>query len=528
MTGPGTTEPGARPGSTGPGSTGPGSTGPATTGPVCVLRGITKSFGATRALDGVDLDIRPGRIHAILGENGAGKSTLMKILAGAEKPDSGRIELAGQPVAFGTVRAANDAGIATVFQETLLFGTLDVIENLAGSGYPTSRGLIDRPRMERAARPILRQIGLDVPLRQPVSELTLAQRQLVEIAKALLVKSRVLILDEPNSALQQEESQRLFQVVRRLADDGVAVLYISHRLEEVFSLADTVTVLRNGRLIATVPAQESSIPEAIEMMLGRAAESLARSLPASAAPGDTVVSLAGVTAAPLVRDVDLTVRAGEIVGLAGLDDAGPRQVMRLLFGQLRPQAGQVRVLGADGAPRSPARAVRRGIAFVPSDRAEEGLALALPIVDNVVQVHVGAFSASPVIRRRQLRKLAARALAASGADPARMDAPAGDLSGGNQQKLVFAKWRAVAPKLVLLEDPGRGVDVGAKAEIFATVRELARRGAAVLFFSTEFQEYALICDRVSVFRGGTVVADLAASAATEHTLLALVNGQAAG
>jgi ABC-type sugar transport system ATPase subunit len=493
--------------------------------PVCVLRGITKSFGATRALDSVDLEIVPGQVHAILGENGAGKSTLMKILAGAEKPDSGHIELGGQPAAFGTVREANDAGIATVFQETLLFGSLDVIENMAGGSYPTSRGMVDRRRMERMAAPILRQIGLDVPLDQPVEELTLAQRQLVEIAKGLLVKSRVLILDEPNSALQRQESERLFAVIRRLAADGVAVLYISHRLEEVFSLADTVTVLRNGKRIASVPVGESSIPEAIEMMLGSRPESLARSLPTPAPPGDTALSLTGVSAGKEVRDVDLTARAGEIVGLAGLDDAGPRQLMRLLFGQLKVRSGRIEVLGGTGAPRSSAAAVRRRIAFVPADRAEEGLALTLPIVDNVVQVHVGAFSRSPMVRRRQLRKLAARALADSGADPDRMDPPVSELSGGNQQKVVFAKWRAVAPRLVLLEDPARGVDVGAKTEIFATVRELARQGCTVLFFSTEFQEYALICDRVVVFRSGSVVAELPAADATEHTLLGLVNGQ---
>jgi ABC-type sugar transport system ATPase subunit len=493
--------------------------------PVCVLRGITKSFGATRALDSVDLEIVPGQVHAILGENGAGKSTLMKILAGAEKPDSGHIELGGQPAAFGTVREANDAGIATVFQETLLFGSLDVIENMAGGSYPTSRGMVDRRRMERMAAPILRQIGLAVPLDQPVEELTLAQRQLVEIAKGLLVKSRVLILDEPNSALQRQESERLFAVIRRLAADGVAVLYISHRLEEVFSLADTVTVLRNGKRIASVPVGESSIPEAIEMMLGSRPESLARSLPTPAPPGDTALSLTGVSAGKEVRDVDLTARAGEIVGLAGLDDAGPRQLMRLLFGQLKVRSGRIEVLGGTGAPRSSAAAVRRRIAFVPADRAEEGLALTLPIVDNVVQVHVGAFSRSPMVRRRQLRKLAARALADSGADPDRMDPPVSELSGGNQQKVVFAKWRAVAPRLVLLEDPARGVDVGAKTEIFATVRELARQGCTVLFFSTEFQEYALICDRVVVFRSGSVVAELPAADATEHTLLGLVNGQ---
>jgi len=496
--------------------------------PVCVLRGISKSFGATRALDQVDLTIAPGQVHAILGENGAGKSTLMKILAGAEKPDSGQIELGGKPVAFGTVRGANDAGIATVFQETLLFGTLDVIENMAGSSYPTSRGLVDRRRMEQLAAPILRQIGLDVPLDRPVEQLTLAQRQLVEIAKALLVKSRVLILDEPNSALQSQESERLFAVVRRLAAEGVAVLYVSHRLEEVFSLADTVTILRNGRLITSVPVGQSSIPAAIEMMLGRKPESLASSLPTPAAPGGTMVSLTGVSAGKQVRDVDLTARAGEIVGLAGLDDGGPRQLMRLLFGQLKAQAGRVEVLGGKGAPRSPAAAVRRRIAFVPSDRAQEGLALALPIIDNVVQVHVGAFSGTPMVRRRQLRALAAKALADSGADPDRMDAPVGELSGGNQQKVVFAKWRAVAPGLVLLEDPARGVDVGAKAEIFATVRELARQGSTVLFFSTEFQEYAMICDRVAVFRDGRVVAELPAADATEHTLLGLINGQGQG
>jgi rhamnose transport system ATP-binding protein len=496
-----------------------------TAAPVCVLHGISKSFGATRALDDVGLEIVPGRVHAILGENGAGKSTLMKILAGAEKPDSGHIELDGRPAAFGTVREANDAGIATVFQETLLFGTLDVIENMAGSSYPTSRGMVDRRRMERMAEPILRQIGLDVPLDRPVEELTLAHRQLVEIAKALLVKSRVLILDEPNSALQRQETDRLFAVIRRLAADGVAVLYISHRLEEVFSLADTVTVLRNGKRIASVPVHETSIPQAIEMMLGSKPESLARSLPTPAAPGDTVVSLAGVSAGRHVRDVGLTARAGEIVGLAGLDDAGPRQLMRLLFGQLKARSGRAEVLGAAGAPRSSAAAVRRRIAFVPSDRAEEGLALSLPVVDNVVQVHVGTFSRSPLVRRRQLRTLAARALADSGADPERMDAPVSELSGGNQQKVVFAKWRAVAPRLVLLEDPARGVDVGAKAEIFATVRELARQGCTVLFFSTEFQEYGLICDRVVVFRNGSVVAELAAADATEHTLLGLVNGQ---
>lgn len=494
--------------------------------PVCQLSQIGKSYGATHALASVDLAVTPGLVHAVLGENGAGKSTLMKILAGAEQPDTGSIRINGNEVRFRSVRDANRAGIATVFQDPMLFGSLDAVHNICAGQYSTRAGLINRSAMEARVRPLLAELGVTVDLTRPVETLPLPTRQMLEIAKAMLVDSRILILDEPNSALQQKESERLFEVVNRLRRRGVAIIYVSHRLEEVFRLADVVSVLRNGRLVHSGPAAQLTIPATIDLMLGRQRAILERTRSGRPTLGLPAVSLANVSGKSL-RDVSITAASGEVVGLAGLAGSGCTDVLRLLFGQLGKHVGQVEILEVPGAPRNTASAVRRGIAFVPSDRAAEGLALESSIMDNAVMVHVAVWNKSVVLRQSRLATLARKGLAGIAARVPSLTAPAGSLSGGNQQKVVFAKWRVADPRLILLEDPARGVDVGAKAEIFTVVRELAKSGSAVLFVSTDFDEYSFVCDRVLVMRAGTIVAELDGREATEHALLSAIHGETA-
>ncbi len=489
---------------------------------VCVLTGIDKAYGGTRVLKGVNLTLRRGEVHAVLGENGAGKSTLMKILAGAETLDAGSICLDGHDVTFGSVLEANRCGVATVFQETLLFPTLDAVENLTNGVFPvTALGLVDRAAMEARVRPVLADLELDVDLDVPVEEMSLPLRQMLEIAKALLVDATVLILDEPNSALRQHESERLFSVVRKLRDRGVAIVYVSHRLEEVFALADSVSVLRDGQLVFSGLAGDLTIQQTINLMLGQEPPSLTERTEGEHT-GSNAVQLRNINS-PVLRDLDLDVRSGEIVGLAGLEGCGATDIMRLLFGVEQGYSGASHILDSAGAPKSPTEAVRRGIALVPSDRAQDGLALESSIRDNVASAHTAVLDKSFLLTPNRLVQKALRGLRGIPSRIASIEDKAGSLSGGNQQKVVFAKWRLTAPKVLLLEDPARGVDVGAKIEIFKVIREMATSSCAVLFQSSDFSDYSLVCDRVLVLRSGSVVAEIDGPNAHEHELLRAIH-----
>jgi ABC-type sugar transport system ATPase subunit len=483
-----------------------------------------------QAVNGIDLDIERGEVTAIIGENGAGKSTLMKILAGAVRPDAGTYRLRGEAVTFHSVRDAGRRGVAIVFQELSLYPHLDVLANLYVPDLPrTSWGWFDRRAATKKAEPILRRIGLDVPLQLPVGELTLGDRQLVEIARGLLADASVLILDEPNSALNSVETDRLLDVVRSLRDEGTAVLFISHRLEEVRAISDRVVVMRNGEIVRDTTPQRTSIGELVADMVGHELNGVRR-------PTQRV--RAGGASSPVLRVVDLAVGEqlrhatfevfrGEVVGLAGLAGAGPEAVLSVLFGRARPTAGHVAMPDGGPAPKSMQAAVGRSIAFVPSDRRKDGLALARSVADNITQVRAVALGRMGfVIRKADVAGRAQARVNELSIKVGSLGSPVGALSGGNQQKVVLAKWLEAEPTLILLDDPTRGVDVGAKAEIYSLVDQLAAAGMTVLFRSSELAEYEAVCDRVLIFHRGRQASQLDGEALSELNILAGINNAA--
>jgi ABC-type sugar transport system ATPase subunit len=487
------------------------------------LRGITKRYGGIQALAGVDLDIRAGEIHAICGENGAGKSTLMKILAGVERADDGTLRLMGEAVTFESKIDANRAGIAIVFQELSLFPDLDVLANLFLLHEPLRNGLVDRRAMAKLAAPIFAELGLEVDSRGLVGRLSLAQQQLIEIARVLLAEARLLILDEPNSALNARETERLFAVVRGLSHRGVAVLFISHRLEEVFALSDRVTVLRNGAKVRESRISQTKIADVIADMLGpeRAQVSHIRK---AHRRGDTPITLTSVSVDYELYDVTFSAYPGEVVGLAGLEGAGVSTVFDLLFGSRRATSGAISLSGGAPAPSTPEQAVAQGIALVPADRRSEGLSLEQDISANIALVTAGTLGEfgrwlkQSLIDRRSEARADSLRITRSG-----LRQRAGNLSGGNQQKVVLAKWLEANPRVILLNDPTRGVDVGAKAEIYRIIEEQAEAGRIVLFHSTELLEFGRLCDRVLVFHRGKLSGELSTNDISEHTLLHSIN-----
>lgn len=491
--------------------------------PACSVSDLRKQYGGVRALRGVSIDFLPGTVHAILGENGAGKSTLMKILAGAESADQGSIELDGHPAVYSSVTAANTAGVAIVFQELSLFPDLDILNNLFANRQPRRFGAVDRGAMRRAAAPVLAELGLTVRTDTLVGALALHDRQLLEIAKALLTNAHVLILDEPTSSLSANEVERLFTVVRTLRDRGVAILLVSHRLEEIAAIADTVTVLRNGELVKTVPMAQTTMTELVTDMIGRAPSELP-TLPAPAVTGDTpTLRLEGVCTA-ILKDITLHVGQGEIVGLAGLEDAGVQELMYTVAGLARITAGRITMPDGTPAPTRPTAAVKRGVALVPADRRQDGLMLDDSILTNLSSVKAG------VIRSYGFRLSAGKLRRAALASASQLTVkyhllhdPARSLSGGNQQKLVLGKWLQVEPSIVLLDDPTRGVDIGAKLEIYEVIRALAARGCIIVFNSSELEEYGHLCQRVAVLRRGHLRAVLTGDQIDQHRLLHTMN-----
>ena len=491
--------------------------------PVCGILTAEKHYGGVTALAGVDLKVYPGLIHAVVGENGAGKSTLMKILAGAEQPDAGYVEIDGRQITLRNVKQANDQGIAIVFQELSLFPDLDVLSNLFMLREPRRFGVVQRHLMRQQAAPILAELGLDIDVDRPVSALNLGEQQLVEIAKALLADSKVLILDEPNSALNAVETARLFDVVKKLRDRGVAILYISHRLEEVFSIADVITVMRNGRIVKTLTAGETSIPEVIALMIGRELAEFYGERTRSEITG-APLKLDRVTIDGVIQDVSLDAKPGEIVGLAGLEGSGVSAVLEAIFGLRRINSGTITLPNGQPAPHHISEAVRAGIAMVPSDRRNEGLMLEQDVLNNIAQVTAGVLgNFGFFLRRESIEKRAESQRIALHIATESIHKQVSNLSGGNQQKVVIAKWLEADPRVVLLNDPTRGVDVGAKEEIYHIVQRLADEGRIVLFTSTELPEFIYLCDRVVVFYRGHICGEFTGDELNTQRLLEAIN-----
>jgi ABC-type sugar transport system ATPase subunit len=503
---------------------------------------VGKSYGGVQALTGAVLTVPAGAVDALRGVEGAGKSTLVKIIAGAVRPDTGVLRLDGQPVRFESTAAAVRSGVAVVSQELSLFPDLDVLSNLYPMREPRRGPFIDRAAMERRARPVLEELGLHVGMRQPLGTLSLAERQLVEVAKALITEPRVLILDEPTSALEAASTEALLRILSVLRERQVAVLFVSHILEEVMALCDEVTVLRDGRPVLAGVARESlTIPDVVEAMLGQrrgadlaAAGSTARDVQehlgsAVAGLADAPlelrsVRLEGVSVGRVLSDVSMEARPGEIVGLAGLAGAGHETVIGLLSGQVRPRAGTVRLPGGRAVPRGLRGAISAGVALVTGDRRRFGLMLDKPLWDNIGQVRAIALARDGLlVRRGRLRDLAQEHVERLRVRTPSVDELAGRLSGGNQQKVVFAKWLDAEPSVLLLDDPTRGVDVGAKSEMHMLIRSASEAGAVILLASTDLDELEGLCDRVLVFYQGILSAELSGDTLDARTLLESMN-----
>ena len=494
-----------------------------TANPLIAVQNLTKSYGGVVALEDMSLSVATGTIHAVVGENGAGKSTLMKVLAGAVRPDGGQILLDGAPVSIASPAAARALGIGIVYQELSLFPERSVLANLFVNREPTRAGLISLPAMEARARPVLDALGLDVDLRAPLGRLSIGEQQLVELARVLLEDPRLLILDEPNSALNKRESERLFAVLGGLRQRGITMLYVSHRLEEVFAISDAITITRNGRDVLTRAVADLTLPEVIEGMIGQSPAALFPPALPRRAGAERQLQVTGLTGGRLA-DISFTARSGEIVGIAGLEGSGVGDLLGLLFGTVKARQGMATFPDGRGLPASPTAAARRGICLVPADRRHQGLMLDQTIGFNTSAVAVGARNDAPLwFSPRTALARAARQIAALRIKAASGDVVANTLSGGNQQKVVIGKWLETRPEVFLLDDPTRGVDVGAKREIYTLMRQMSADGGIVLFASTELPELIGLCDRILVIYRGRLAGDVAASGMDSRALLHRIN-----
>lgn len=480
--------------------------------PVLELAGISKSFLGVRALAGVGLRLHAGEVHALMGQNGAGKSTLIKVLTGVYPADAGSIRLAGEPVQPRSPLEAQRLGISTVYQEVNLCPNLTVAENVFSGRYPRRRGFIAWREMEERTRSLLARLSLDIDVTRLLSSYPVAVQQMVAIARALSVSARVLVLDEPTSSLDEDEVRRLFAVLRKLRDEGMAILFVTHFLDQVYAIADRITVLRNGELVGEYRVEHLPAPALIAAMVGRelAARREAAPAPEATAGGEALVELRGLGSKGVVHPTDLALRAGEIVGLAGLLGSGRTELARLLFGLERADQGELRVQGVPVRVERPAQAVALGMALLPEDRKTHGIVSELTVRENIVlalQARRGVLRNLPVQEQEKMAQAFVRAL---GIKTASLDTPIAQLSGGNQQKALLARWLATQPRLLILDEPTRGIDVAAKQEVMDEILRLAGEGMAVLFISSEIDEVVRVSHRIAVLRDRRKVGELPA------------------
>ena len=491
------------------------------------MRHISKSFPGVQALRDVSLTCAAGEVHALVGENGAGKSTLVKILAGAETPDAGQILLDGRVVRFVRPHDAQRHGISIIYQEFNLLPELTVLENIhLGRERHLVPGILDWAAMARDAEGTLVRLGIVLDVHARVGDLSVAQQQMVEIARALSRQARVVIMDEPSTVLAGHELERLFAMIAALKAQGVAIIYISHRLEEVFRIADRATVLRDGQVMATLNPAETTRTALIRLMVGREVQESERG-DGSRSEREPILEVRGLCAEGFLRDVSFTLHRGEILGVAGLVGAGRTTLARALFGAASITSGHITVRGRTLVPGDPAAALRAGLALVPEDRKSQGLVLNLSVSQNISLPHLGRLTDGPLLSHHRQEALVRGAIrdlnirTPSAAQEVRY------LSGGNQQKVVLAKWLVAQPQVLILDEPTRGVDVGAKAEIYAIIRALARHGTAILMISSELPELLRMADRILVMHEGRLAGEVTAAEATEEAILSLAIGQRA-
>ncbi len=497
----------------------------ASTEPAVVMLGVKRHFPGVQALKGVDFRANAGEIHALLGENGAGKSTLMRILSGAERMDGGQIILSGEEVDISGPIDALARGIATVYQETSLASHLSVAENLFIGRLPTTRaGLVDWRKLYRDSGALLERLQIDVPLRTPVSRLTIAQQQMTEIAKALSQDVKVLVLDEPTSALAENEVAELFRVLRDLRSQGVAIVYISHVIEEILDLCDRVAVMRDGELVGERPVAQTSADELVRMMVGR---DLGEMFPKISAPvGDELLRVQGLRVRGKQAEVSFSVRAGEVVGFVGLLGAGRTTLMRALIGTIPVDAGTIFRRGAAVKIRDPQSAIRQSIGYLSDDRRRSGLAGVLGVASNLTLASLPQFSRYGVLRKGEERRAASAMVQTLRIIAPSLEQPVSLLSGGNQQKTVIGKWLTAGVEVLLLDEPTRGIDVGAKVEIYGLINRLAESGKAIILVSSYLPEALGMSDRVLVMRRGAIVAEFKHGEATQEDIMFAAMGQA--
>ncbi len=492
--------------------------------PVLELHGISKSFPGVKALKSVSFDVRAGEVHALLGENGAGKSTLIKVLSGVHQPDEGELLIDGTPARLDGPYAARARGIATIYQELLLFPELTVAENIFFGHPPTRRGgALDWRAMRRDARKLLESLDIhDLDVGQVVGALSVGNRQRVEILRALSQDARVLIMDEPTAALTEHDVQRLFGIVRRLRARGVGIVYISHRMDEIFALADRVTVLRDGEYVGTRQVAATDQDELVRMMVGRRIEAL---FPKVTVPiGPPVLEVRDLMRPPATRGISFSLHRGEILGLAGLVGSGRSELAQAVFGITPARSGTIAIEGAAVRIDSPAAAKQLGIAYVPEDRATQGLVRPMTVRENASLAVLRQVARSGFIDASAEAALAEDAVRTFSIRTAGIEQVAGRLSGGNQQKIVLSKWLATRPRVLMLDEPTRGIDVGAKAEIHRLMGELAGQGLAILMISSELPEVLGMSDRVLVVREGRIAAEFARAEATPERVGAAMMG----
>lgn len=494
-------------------------------GPVLEMRGIAKAYPGVVALHSVDFSVRPGEVHALIGENGAGKSTLMKILAGADTKDSGQIFIDGKESHIDTPQEAMRLGVSIIYQEFNLVPYMNAAENIFLGREPASvvPGLIDFGRMYSDAEKIIDELGVALDVRTPMNHLSVAQQQMVEIAKATSRKSRIIAMDEPSATLTDHELENLFGLIRRLKAEGVSIIYISHRLEEIFEIADRVTVLRDGELVATKDIAETNRADIIRMMVGR---ELSDSIPKIAAEArDVALEVRNLNRAGVLHDINFQVRSGEILGIAGLVGAGRTEVARAIFGADPIDSGQIIMNGKPVTIHSPRRAISLGVGLVSEDRKALGLVLGMAVRENISLANLGVLSRLGFIKRRKEREIAESYVKDVLIKTPSIEQAVQNLSGGNQQKVVLAKWLFTKSKVLIFDEPTRGIDVGAKTEIYQLMNRLAAQGVAIIMISSELPEVIGMSDRILVMHDGRIAGELSGKDATQERIMGLATGE---
>ncbi len=487
------------------------------------MKGINKSFGTNQVLKDAGFVLKDGEVHALMGENGAGKSTLMKILTGVYTKDSGTVIVDGEEVSYKNPQEAEKAGIVFIYQELNVLFDLTVEENLfMGKEITKKFGICDKKAMRVKAQEIMDKMGVNIPVDAVMSDLSVGQQQMVEICKALMVDAKVLIMDEPTAALTQSETEVLFEVIQSLRKKGVSIVYISHRMEEIFELCDRITILRDGSYIGTREIKDVNMDDIVQMMIGR---EIGERYPARDVKiGDEVLKVEGLTKHKVFKDVNFSVRAGEVLGVSGLMGAGRTEIMQAIFGNLPYESGKIFIEGNEVKIKNPRQAIAAGIGFITEDRKTEGLLLEKSIAENIVIANLGKVSKNSVLSKDKQEELVKKGIEEFRVKCFGPEHECNNLSGGNQQKVVLAKWIYTDPKILILDEPTRGVDIGAKKEIYSVINDLAAKGVAVIMVSSELPEVLGMSDRIMVVREGEVRGILDGKDADQAKIMTLATG----